>query len=43
MLNDYFCTVAKKLIGPADEIQPLHAHSRENADTPTIDYDQHHD
>ena len=27
MLNDYFCTVAEKLIGPADEIQPLHAHS----------------
>ena len=36
MLNDYFCTVAEKLIGPADEIQPLHAHSRENVDTPTI-------
>ena len=36
MLNDYFCTVAEKLIGPADEIQPLHAHSRENTDTPTM-------
>ena len=36
MLNDYFCTVAEKLIGPADEIQPLHAHSRENVDTPTM-------
>ena len=35
MLNDYFCTVAEKLIGPEDEIQPLHAHSRENVDTPT--------
>ena len=33
MSNDYFCTVAEKLIGPADEIQPLHAHSRENVDT----------
>ena len=33
MLNDYFCTVAEKLIGPADEIQPLHAHSCENVDT----------
>ena len=32
MLNDYFCTIAEKLIGPADEIQPLHAHSRENVD-----------
>ena len=30
--NDYFCTIAKKLIGPADEIQPLHAHSRKNVD-----------
>ena len=36
MLNDYFCTVAEKLIGPKDEIQPLHAHSRENVDTPTM-------
>ena len=36
MLNDYFCTVAEKLIGPEDEIQPLHAHSRENVDTPTM-------
>ena len=36
MLNDYFCTIAEKLIGPADEIQPLHAHSRENTDTPTM-------
>ena len=36
MLNDYFCTVAEKLIGSADEIQPLHAHSRENTDTPTM-------
>ena len=35
MLNDYFCTVAEKLIGPADEIQPLHAHSRQNLDIPT--------
>ena len=32
MLNNYFCTIAEKLIGPADEIQPLHAHSRENVD-----------
>ena len=36
MLNDYFCTVAEKLIGPADEIQPLHAHSSEIANTLTI-------
>ena len=36
MLNDYFCTIAEKLIGPADEIQPLHAHSRQNVDTPTM-------
>ena len=36
MLNDYFCTVAEKLIGPADEIQPLYAHSREIVDTPTM-------
>ena len=35
ILNDYFCTVAEKLIGPADEIQPLHAHSRQNLDIPT--------
>ena len=35
MLNDYFCTIAEKLIGPADEIQPLHAHSRQNLDIPT--------
>ena len=35
MLNDYFCTVAEKLIGPADETQPLHAHSRQNLDIPT--------
>ena len=35
MLNDYFCTVAEKLIGPEDEIQPLYSHSRENVDTPT--------
>ena len=33
MLNDYFCTIAEKLIGPADEIQPLHAHSCEKVDT----------
>ena len=33
MLNDYFYTIAEKLIGPADEIQPLHAHSCENVDT----------
>ena len=32
MLNDYFCTIAEKLIGPADKIQPLHAHSHENVD-----------
>ena len=32
MLNDYFCTIAEKLIGPTDKIQPLHAHSRENVD-----------
>ena len=36
MLNDYFCTVAEKLIGLADEIQPLNAYSRENADTLTM-------
>ena len=36
MLNDYFCTVAEKLIGPADEIQPLHAHISEIANTLTI-------
>ena len=36
MLNDYFYTVAEKLIGPADEISPLHAHGRENVDTPTM-------
>ena len=36
MLDDYFCTIAEKLIGPADEIQQLHAHSRENVDTPTM-------
>ena len=36
MLNDYFCTVAEKFIGPEDEIQPLHTHSRENVDTPTM-------
>ena len=36
MLNDYFCTVAEKLIGPADKIQPLHAHSSEIANTLTI-------
>ena len=29
MLTEYFCTVAEKLIGPADEIQPLYAHSSE--------------
>ena len=33
MLNDYFCTIAEKLISPADEIQPLHAHSCEKVDT----------
>ena len=33
MVNDYFCTVAEKLAGPADKILPLHAHSRENVDT----------
>ena len=36
MLNDYFCTVAEKLIGPADEIQPLDAHSSQIANTLTI-------
>ena len=36
MLNDYFCTVAEKLIRPADEVPPLHAHGRENVDTPTM-------
>ena len=36
MVNNCFCTVNEKLIGPADEIQPLHAHSRENVDTPTM-------
>ena len=36
MLNDYFCTVAQKLIDPVDEIQPLHADSRENVDTLTM-------
>ena len=36
MLNDYFCTVTEKLIGPVDEIQPLHAHSSETANTLTI-------
>ena len=36
MLNDYFRTVAEKLIGPAEEIQPLHAYSRDNADTLTM-------
>ena len=35
MSNDYFCTVAEKLIDPADEIQPLHSHSRRNVDIPT--------
>ena len=35
MLNDYFCTVAEILISPADEIQPLNAHSRQNVDIPT--------
>ena len=35
MSNDYFCTVAEKLIDPADEIQPLHTHSRQNVDIPT--------
>ena len=36
MLNNYFCTIAEKLIGPTDEIQPLHAHSRENLDMPIM-------
>ena len=36
MLNDYFRTVAEKLIGPADEIQPLGAYSRDNADMLTM-------
>ena len=35
-LNAYFCTVAEKLIGPADEIQPLHADSSEIANVLTI-------
>ena len=35
MSNDYLCTVDEKLIGPADEIQPLHSHSRQNVDIPT--------
>lgn len=30
LLNDYFCTVAEKSIGPADEIRPLHTHSGKN-------------
>ena len=36
MVNDYFCTIAEKLIDPTDEIQPLHAHSRENLDMPIM-------
>ena len=36
MLNDYFCTVAQKLIDPVDEILPLHADSRGNVDTLTM-------
>ena len=36
MLNDYFRTVAEKLIGPANEIQPLDAYSRDNADMLTM-------
>ena len=36
MLNEYFCTVAEKLIGPADEIQPLYAHSSEIENMLTI-------
>ena len=36
MLNDYFCTVAQKLIDPVDEIQPLHAESCENVGTLTM-------
>ena len=36
MLNDYFCTIAETLIGPADEIQPLQAHIRENVDMPIM-------
>ena len=36
MLNDYFRMVAEKLIGPADEIQPLDAYSRDNADMLTM-------
>ena len=35
-LNAYFCTVAEKLIGPVDEIQPLHADSSEIANVLTI-------
>ena len=34
--NAYFCTVAEKLIGPVDEIQPLHADSSEIANVLTI-------
>ena len=36
MLNNYFYTVAEKLIGPADEIQPLLACRHENVDTATM-------
>ena len=36
MLNNYFCTIAEKLIGPTDEIQPLRAHSHENVDMPIM-------
>ena len=36
MSNDYFCTIAEKQIRPADEIQPLHVHSRENVDMPIM-------
>ena len=36
MLNDYFRRVAEKLVGPADEIQPLDAYSRDNADMLTM-------
>ena len=34
--NDYFRTIAEKFIGSADEIQPLHAHSRKNVDMPIM-------
>ena len=35
LLNNYFCTVAEKLIGPVDKIQPLQVNS-ENTDMLTL-------